>query len=305
MKIRPILAQPCTSSETELELGLGYYHGDGVKRNYELSFRWFENAANLNNSDAMFILAYLYTNGIGISKSKHCASVLLKRASMQGHTLAEDILKHISKSDNLISTIFERYTKAKKGLPSGQCMLGVCSYYGINNTPQNYSTATAWFTKAANAGYAYAQLRLGICYENGHGVHENYKEAVHWYKASAWQNNAEAQYKLGKCFYHGHGVEKCYKTAISWYKNAAENKHEKSFLELAYCCVLGHGLKQCFSNTFHWIQKAANAGSPEAQYKLGICYYDGIGVNINYKLALEWHKRASKQNISSMKKSQF
>jgi hypothetical protein len=47
--------------------------------------------------------------------------------------------------------------------------------------PQDYAAAVQWFRKAADQGYAPAQLSLGYMYEEGLDVPQNYEQAYKWY----------------------------------------------------------------------------------------------------------------------------
>ena len=59
--------------------------------------------------------------------------------------------------------------------------------------------AELWF-KAAEAGDAYAQVCIGVCYLEGEGVAEDVKTALEWFKKSAEQDSPEAHYELGMCY---------------------------------------------------------------------------------------------------------
>ena len=54
------------------------------------------------------------------------------------------------------------------------------------------------------------------------GVAEDEEEAVKWYRKAAEQGYAIAQLKLADCYYHGNGVTKNYAEAVEWYRESAE-----------------------------------------------------------------------------------
>ena len=56
--------------------------------------------------------------------------------------------------------------------------------------PQDYTQAVSWYRKAAEQGYAEAQLRLGACYASGEGVIQDLVQAVYWARKSADQGNS-------------------------------------------------------------------------------------------------------------------
>jgi TPR repeat protein len=80
---------------------------------------------------------------------------------------------------------------------------------------EDYKTAVAMFTKAANNGDAKAQSILGQMYSLGRGVTKNNQQAALWYKKAADQGNARAQNNLGQAYVNGQGVPQDYKQAAS------------------------------------------------------------------------------------------
>ena len=97
----------------------------------------------------------------------------------------------------------------------------------------NYSRAIEVARPAAEQGYPWAQLRLGIYYDSGYGVQVNTPEAIKWYKLAARQleegkwaegyiigatgefgyfgqkNDALiAQYRLADLYYNGEGIDR-------------------------------------------------------------------------------------------------
>ena len=63
-----------------------------------------------------------------------------------------------------------------------------------------------WYRKAAEQGFAQAQLALGNMYMKGRGVAQDYKEAAKWYRQAAEQRFAAAQCSLGRMYENGWGV---------------------------------------------------------------------------------------------------
>ena len=50
---------------------------------------------------------------------------------------------------------------------------------------QDYAQAVAWYRKAADQGYAFAQNSLGDMYADGHGVPQDYVLARMWFNLAA------------------------------------------------------------------------------------------------------------------------
>ena len=121
-------------------------------------------------------------------------------------------------------------------------LLTACA--GMNPNPGERTTDTDWeqgdysraievARPAAEQGYPWAQLRLGIYYDSGYGVEVDTHEAIKWYKLAARQleegkwaegyiigatgefgyfgqkNDALiAQYRLADLYYNGEGIDR-------------------------------------------------------------------------------------------------
>ena len=72
--------------------------------------------------------------------------------------------------------------------------------------------------KAAEAGDAEAQFKLGAMYRHGEGVEQDYEEAIVWFRKAAAQLHAKAQFNLGYLHAMGQGVEQDYQAAVAWYR---------------------------------------------------------------------------------------
>ena len=55
----------------------------------------------------------------------------------------------------------------------------------VGGATQDYGEAIKWYRKAAEQGYATAQLNLAGMYFRGHGVSQDYGEAVKWVETAA------------------------------------------------------------------------------------------------------------------------
>ena len=86
---------------------------------------------------------------------------------------------------------------------------------------ENLTVAMALFTKAAEAGYAPAQVRLGEILDAA----EFDKNASDWYRKAAEQENPEGEYRLGHMYVAGEGVEKNTEKAVYWFNRAASRNN--------------------------------------------------------------------------------
>jgi len=107
------------------------------------------------------------------------------------------------------------------------------------------------FARAARAGIAEAEYRVGRCYLEGSGVPVSRVEALLWLKRAAVQGHAEAQSLLAVLYLQGFGPSDMRKTSG---ERAAASlfSHDEP-----------HGPD--FAAAEEWARRAADAGSPEGQ----------------------------------------
>jgi TPR repeat protein len=173
----------------QINLGVCYYDGMGVAKDYVEAVKWFRQAAEQNDAKAQNNLASCYLGGQGVAKDAVVAVKWFRRAAEQNDVKAQN-------------------------------SLGGCYAMG-QGAAKDEVEAVKWYRKAAEQRNANAQFNLGGCYDKGRGVSQDYTEAVKWYRQAAEQNYAQAQFNLGVCYEKGRGVAKDEVEAVHWYRKAA------------------------------------------------------------------------------------
>ena len=88
---------------------------------------------------------------------------------------------------------------AERGDAAAQFCLGLMyqrgglMYKGTRAIPQDMAEALKWLRKAAEQGYAEAQLHLGLMHGLGQGVPQDYVQAYTWFSAAAAHGNRKAE----------------------------------------------------------------------------------------------------------------
>ena len=187
------------------------------------------------------------------------------------------------------------FTKAANlGYASAQIELGTLYNYGWG-VPQNYAEALKWYRLAAEQGDPIGQNWVGVFYHNGQGVPQNYTEALKWYRLSAEQGNSDAQNNIGVLYEYGQGVTQDYKEARKWYRMAADQGNALAQNHLGILYQKGLGVRQNYVEALKWYRLAADQGNALAQGNLGYLYSKGLGVLKNYAKALRWYRLAAEQ----------
>jgi hypothetical protein len=96
--------------------------------------------------------------------------------------------------------------------------LGICyrDGYGVE---QDLATAAKWYARAAEAGYADAQLALALAHLHGQGVGKNPQRAQKLFRSAAEAGIPAAQFFLGSLLANS---PEDHAEAIIWISRAAE-----------------------------------------------------------------------------------
>jgi TPR repeat protein len=98
--------------------------------------------------------------------------------------------------------------EAEGGSASAQFALGLWHLQGAEGLQLSAVTAAAWVRKAADLGFAAAEVALAGCYHTGRGVEQNLALAAEWGRKAADQGNSFAQFRVGTWNARGDGVKK-------------------------------------------------------------------------------------------------
>lgn len=174
----------------------------------------------------------------------------------------------------------------------------------------------AKWKKAAEAGNAEAQQKLGDAYSDGKGVPKDAAQAVMWWHKAAEQGNATAQRRLGVSYLHGDGIASSTQNpydvfskenediGIGWLRKAAmQGDAEAQF-------ILGERLHEgrigrdgwqtppdpdAIAEAVKWYRKAAEHGYADAAFKIGELYFTGVGVSKDIATGAVWMRKAAEQ----------
>ena len=79
-------------AKAQEKLGVIYYEGRGVARDYAQALAWFRKAADQGDANAPFYLGVMYHDGLGVAKDNVAAVGWYRKAADQGHALAQNNL---------------------------------------------------------------------------------------------------------------------------------------------------------------------------------------------------------------------
>ena len=206
-------------------------------KDYAKALKYYQYAAEKNDSQAQFSLGFMYDMGYGVTQNYAEAMKWYLKAANQGHVFAQ----------NNIGDMYENGKGVKK----------------------DCSEANKWYLKAAEQGYTPAQTILGLNLYGGNGITQNYTEAFKWLLKAANSGGASAQYNVAGMYFIGQGVKQDYSEALKWYTKASDQGDTDALYCLGIMYAYGTGMKsQNIAEALKCLYKAAQKGHKAAIAKL-------------------------------------
>jgi TPR repeat protein len=153
--------------------------------------------------------------------------------------------------------------RASAGDPQAQLQIGI---WGLEEAirPGEYREAGEWLRKAAEAGIAEAQYRLGTLYQSGRLAGQDPTNTLFWLEKAAAQHHVAALYNLGSMYGTGRGVTIDPQVAVRYFRQAAELGDAYAQYNLARRCEEGQGTALDLVEAWKWYALAASGGIPSA-----------------------------------------
>lgn len=235
-----------------------------------LAFPYYERAAALGNSDAMFNIGVFYQKGeLGEDPDPFGAAFWYKKAIDNGSIVA-----------------MNNYAQLLESAPEPL---------------QNFSEAFKWHLKSAEAGMMESWLDVATCYKYGRGTEQSFEKTKECYeKAFSIDEPERAYFNLFLLYRDGVAIEPNYEEALKWLRKAADQGLPIACWHLGMHYKHGINVPQNFTTAYSWFNKAAEKGLSEAIYEIGLMYRHGVVVAKDYKRAFEFFEKASSHIIPAM-----
>ncbi len=148
----------------QVMMGAFYFHGTGVKKDYNEALRRFRDAADKNVPQAYGFLGLMYIEGHGVVQDFAEAAKWLRKGADQND-------------------------------PDAKALLGILYFTG-RGVPQDSHAAYVLAKETAELGHSTGQYLLGLVLVTGNGAPQNDQEGVKWMQAAARKGHLEAQQVL-------------------------------------------------------------------------------------------------------------
>ena len=165
------------------------------------------------------------------------------------------------------------------------------------------ATGSLQLREAAAMGNADAQFVIATRYLNGeNGVPQDFAKAAYWYGKAAAAGNAPGQYRLGTLYERGKGVAKDMNAALGWYERSASLGNVKAMHNAAVLSASNDQKQPDYARAFKWFSLGAAHGLKDSQFNLAVLLERGLGTKANAKEALFWYSNAAKQKDADANK---
>lgn len=232
---------------------LGRYHDPDLNKsdaaNQDEAVKWYRKAAEKGDARAAFNLGACYRWGTtGLARDPAKALEFLRVAAEQGH-------------------------------PTAIYMVGSYLEDGVE-VEANLAEAVKCYRKAAEAGLASANWRLGLAHRDGAlGIAKNEEEAVRLLRLAAEQGAPEAQYALARMYGEGNGgVPRDEQRALELYRAVGDSGLPFAYYDLGLLYLNGEGgLPKDEAEALRLFQLAAAKEHPPSLYSLAWMHLEGKG----------------------------
>lgn len=287
-----------------------YYHGIGVKVDYDKAFPLFKKAADeYDDADAQHMLGAMYNGGLGVEKDTEKSAEYYEKAAIQGNMFAQNSLGRICEfvQKDIQKAIYWYKQAAEQGddLAAENLMrvqgadIPVEGSWKIPGTDIKAADVVPEILKKmnedANNGDFEAQEALAESYLLGQIVPLDKEKGIELFKKYSDAGNPLTQYNLGVMYNTGNNVPLDKAKAFHYFKLAAKQGHISAKYNLGRAYFSALGTEENVRKSFQWLLSAAKDGHPDAQYLISAYYVFNIGCKYDEFGMRYWVKEAAKQ----------
>lgn len=313
-------------TDTLLHIGLIYESGLGVPLNIDLARRYYERAAEQDETGMAYnFLGGTYMNDEETESNERKAVHYFQKAIELGNTNAMFRISYYLHNGKGglqvdIPREIELLTEAsKRGNHQATYRLGLLFEDNESGMAQNLELSVKYFQLAADNGILAAINKMGELYLFGEVIPANLTKAISCFTAASEQGYGKASYWLGRLHTDGIGqLEKDTQKAMNYYRKAIEQGYEEAreWMEQFQKNLVDETItdieipqdksdeelykdsknaleKAQFKTAYAYFSYLTQRNHAESFNELGDMYFYGRGMAINQAKALELYKKAA------------
>ena len=246
-------------------------------------------------AESQYELAIMYRDGTNFGKSEELYREWMKRASDQGHTLAQveyaDILLENGNEDDVSDAMNLYQSAANKG--NNDARIKIASFRKNVKDEDIRTEIKKIFLKMAKEGDPINQFRCADYLLKTAWTTEDRKEAFEWFLKSSDNGYPNAIHQVALMQRDGIGTTKNYENMEKNLKKASDFGFLPSIILLADTYIQGKLIPKNEKGAFEQYLKGAKLGNVRCQYQIAEMYRDGIGTEIDVDESERWFERFS------------
>jgi TPR repeat protein len=270
------------SNYCKVEMAMLLERGEGIEQDVNAAARLYEEALEEGYTYAAIRLGFMYEEGILGEPDYEKARELMELAASQD--MAEGVY-HLARfyrygtgGEQNQQKAFELFTKALDlGFVDANVDIALFYEEGIDGEEPDYEKAFEYMMQGAEAGFNYAQYKVGVYYSYGYLAETDVEQGREWFEKSVEAGSPLGMLSLGDYYLYGYGEEKEYDKAFEYYTAAEERNYISEGLGICY--QFGLGVETDETKAFHYYKLAADRQYDSAIFRLGLCYFYGNGTD--------------------------
>lgn len=267
-------------ADAQNSLGVKYYTGKYVKKDYSTAIHWWATAAKQKHVKAIANMALCYQYGRGIQQDSVMATNLYKSSVKMGN---KELLKE---REDLVDRKFNMFDSN---------LLADIYSQGIG-VEKDKKKALKYYVLSAKNGNTDASLAAAKIYEQ----EQSYPEALNLYKSIA-SKNSFASYKMGEYLVKGLGTRVDKSKAAGYLSQAAKSNVPNAMILLGDLYYQGEGVEKDMSKAVELYKSASLTGASVTYWNIGIIYAKGgNGIDKDFYAAANWLALASKLGFKKL-----
>ncbi len=252
-------------------LALAYSNGDDeVDPDPEKAVFWWEKLANLDQPIAQFNLGVHYFKGFGVPRDFEKAAYWVNKAAANGVIGAAELLKSCEKAVAAEKKADSGDAQAQADL-AGVVMAHASLMEEQAGREDDYKLALELAEKSAAQNNGDGIWTLALAYEHGRGVEVDLEKTVELYRRGAELGHAPSQHSLACYYIRGDVVEENWELGFELSMKSAEQGYGLAMKTLGTCYQFGYGVEDDMTRAIEWYEKALEViDDPELAQKVAI-----------------------------------
>ena len=260
----------------------------------------FEKAMDKGNDYAPYRLGLAYERAeFGGERDFAKALELYELAASRGNVLGMEAAGHyyrldyVNEDEGNAAKAIEYFNKAiERNSNYARVELALCYETG-QGLEKDFAKAFELYAQAAEAGYPFANLKMGYYYEDGLiGESKDLVKAFENFKIASDADLAEATYNIGRFYRYSIGIPENPEEAIKNFEAASAQGEGQAMIEMGLVYEYEYGGYEFDAQkAMDYMQGAAEQGYSYAQYKVGYYHYYGL-IEQDIAKGFEWFQKS-------------